>query len=87
MHHFKGTKGRWYRLQQFGASDDALKEAISDEIGIFAGSTRPGGIDIISPPKPVQLSLFEGFCVFSLLGNKSRKLGVSLFPNTLGQAG
>ncbi len=46
LHHVEGAKGRWHRLQRFGASDETLKAAIADEIGIFSGSTRPGEIDI-----------------------------------------
>jgi len=46
LHHFEGAKGRWHRMQRFGASDEVLKEAIAFEIGIFSGSTRPGEIDI-----------------------------------------
>jgi len=46
LHHFEGAKGRWHRLQRFGASDEVLKEAIAFELGICSGSTRPGEIDI-----------------------------------------
>jgi hypothetical protein len=46
LHHFEGAKGRWHRLQRFGASDEVLKAAIAAEIGIFSSSTRVGEIDI-----------------------------------------
>ncbi|MEL6385034.1 MAG: hypothetical protein AAFQ89_21740 [Cyanobacteria bacterium J06626_18] len=46
LHQVEGAKGRWHRLQRFGASDEAMKAAIADEIGIFSGSTRPEEIDI-----------------------------------------
>ncbi|WP_204137249.1 hypothetical protein [Halomicronema sp. CCY15110] len=46
LHHFEGAKGRWHRLQRFGASDEVLKAAIAFEIGIFSGSSGPGKIGI-----------------------------------------
>ena len=46
LHMVEGAKGRWHRLQRFGASDEALKTAIATELSIFSGSTRPGEIDI-----------------------------------------
>jgi len=46
LHHLEGAKGRWHRLQRFGASDEVLKAAIAAEIGIFSGSTRVGEIDV-----------------------------------------
>ncbi|MEO0988677.1 MAG: hypothetical protein AAFY20_24540 [Cyanobacteria bacterium J06639_14] len=46
LHHVEGAKGRWHRLQWFGAGDQALKTAIADEIGIFSGSSRPGEITL-----------------------------------------
>lgn len=46
LHTVEGAKGRWHRLQRFGASDEVLKAAIAFEIGIFSGSTAPGEIDI-----------------------------------------
>ena len=52
LHHFEGTKGRWYRLQQFGAIDDALKEAIADEIGILLALPALEGLTSALPPSP-----------------------------------
>jgi hypothetical protein len=46
LHHFEGAKGRWHRLQRFGASDEVLKAAIAAEIGICSGSSAPGEIEI-----------------------------------------
>ena len=46
LHHIEGAKGRWHRLQRFGAGDQVLKTAIADEIGIFTGSSRPGEITL-----------------------------------------
>jgi hypothetical protein len=52
LHHFEGTKCRWYRLQQFGAIDDAPKEAIADEIDILLALPALEGLTSSLPPSP-----------------------------------